>query len=193
MEEADITKTGFRILNQCFVFKRMPFGLCNSPRTFQENMEIVLETLNYVYVYLDDILIFSKTFEDHLEHLKTIFERLKSHNISINFNKSEFAKQKITFLEHVISTEGIQADISNLHKFKIRKPKNKRELQKILGLLNWFRPYIPNLSLRIHPLCQKVARNNKEFKWSTEDENLFSEIIDQIEKRPLLVHPNFNE
>ncbi|KAG0442483.1 Retrovirus-related Pol polyprotein from transposon opus [Dictyocoela muelleri] len=114
MNEKDIPKTGFRILNQCFVFKRMPFGLCNAPRTFQENMEIILETLNYVYVYLDDILIFSRTYEDHVEHLKTVFERLKRHNVSINFSKSEFAKEKITFLGHIISKEGIQADISNL-------------------------------------------------------------------------------
>ncbi|KAG0420283.1 Retrovirus-related Pol polyprotein from transposon opus, partial [Dictyocoela roeselum] len=94
MKEEDIPNTGFRILNQCFVFTRMPFGLCNAPRTFQENMEIISETLDFVHIYLDNILIFSKSYEDHFEHLKIVFERLKRHNVSINFNKSEFAKEE---------------------------------------------------------------------------------------------------
>ncbi|KAG0430222.1 Retrovirus-related Pol polyprotein from transposon, partial [Dictyocoela muelleri] len=82
MRKEDIPKTGFRMLNQSFVFLRMPFGLCNAPRTFQENMEKILEALDFIYIYLDDILIFSKSYAEHIEHLKLVFERLLDNNVS---------------------------------------------------------------------------------------------------------------
>ncbi|KAG0436051.1 Retrovirus-related Pol polyprotein from transposon opus, partial [Dictyocoela muelleri] len=193
MKKEDIPKTGFRILNQCFVFTRMPFGLCNAPRTFQENMEIILETLDFVYIYLDDILIFSKSYEDHFEHLKIVFERLKRHNVSINFNKSEFAKIEITFLGNIISPKGMRADISKIENFKINTPKNKRELQRMLGLINWFRPYIPNLSLNLGEFYKKLVKSNAKFIWTEDDEKRLQEIFKHIKENSTLFHPNFNE
>ncbi|KAG0437683.1 Retrovirus-related Pol polyprotein from transposon opus [Dictyocoela muelleri] len=113
MKKEDIPKTGFRIVYQCFVFIRTPFVLCNAHEPSRKHRNNI-DTLDFVYIYLDDILIFSKSYEYHFEHFKIVFERLKRHNVSINFFKNEIAKVEITFLGNIISPESMRADIGKI-------------------------------------------------------------------------------
>ncbi|KAG0420282.1 Transposon Tf2-8 polyprotein, partial [Dictyocoela roeselum] len=124
---------------------------------------------------------------------KIVFERLKRHNVSINFNKSEFAKEEITFLGNVISPEGMRADISKISNLKINTPKNKRELQKILGLINWYRLYILNLSLSLREFYEKLGKSNARFIWTEDDEKRLQVIFKQIKENSTLFHPDFNK
>ncbi|KAG0420675.1 Retrovirus-related Pol polyprotein from transposon 17.6 [Dictyocoela roeselum] len=105
--EDDVDKTDFKILNLTFVFKRMPFGLCNAPETFQKTMNTLFKNVENIIIYLDYILIYSQTIEDHYETLNKVFEIMKHNNISVNFEKSEFFKKEIEFLGHIITEKEI--------------------------------------------------------------------------------------
>ncbi|KAG0420231.1 Retrovirus-related Pol polyprotein from transposon opus [Dictyocoela roeselum] len=133
---SDIIKTGFRICGKTYVFRRMPFGLSNAPRTFTKVMQKILGILNFVKIYMDDILIHSSSENNHYEHLKIVLERLLKAGASINFEKSQFIKPEIRFLSHIINLDGIRADVSNLNDLKLAIPKTKKKLQKLLGYLN---------------------------------------------------------
>ena len=162
IRESDVYKTGFTICNETYEFLRMPFGLANAPRTFQRTMQELLLSLNFTKVYLDDILIHSKREEEHLQHLKQVFEILRKAGASINFEKSHFNQQSVCSLGNIIAADGIKPDISKVCNFNIIKPKNKKQLQRILGLVNWFRPYIINISEKISEINSKLE-NSKKF------------------------------
>ncbi|KAG0432915.1 Retrovirus-related Pol polyprotein from transposon [Dictyocoela muelleri] len=138
----DICKTGFKILNRIFVFNKMPFGLCNAPATFQRVMNDLFKNIPDTLIYLDDILIFNSSIEKHYNSLQNVFRILKENNVSINFEKSKFAVETLNFLGHQISAKGIQPNITKITDMTFNKPKTKKQLQKILGLLNWYRPFV---------------------------------------------------
>ncbi|KAG0440160.1 Retrovirus-related Pol polyprotein from transposon 17.6, partial [Dictyocoela muelleri] len=104
----DICKTGFKIMKRTFVFNKMPFGLCNAPATFQRIMNNMLKNVKDVLIYLDDILIYSKNYDDHYKTLKEVFEIFGKNNVSINFDKSQFLQKEIDFLGHRITSKGIE-------------------------------------------------------------------------------------
>ncbi|KAG0439378.1 Transposon Tf2-9 polyprotein [Dictyocoela muelleri] len=191
VKDEDVYKTGFRILNRTFVFKRMPFGLCNAPATFQLAMNRIFKDIENVHVYLDDILVYSKNFETHIETLKQIFERISENNISINFEKSQFGVSETEFLGHIINSEGVRPNTIALKDFKVPEKMTKKKLEKILGLINWFRPYIHNLSGYTKQLYNKLK--NKKIEWSKGDTELITKIISKINSKPLLNYPDLNE
>ncbi|KAG0435205.1 Retrovirus-related Pol polyprotein from transposon [Dictyocoela muelleri] len=112
--DEDVDKTGFKILNRTFVFKRMPFGICNAPATFQKAMNNMFRNLKNCIIYLDDILIYTKTIDEHYETLKEVFTIIRENNISVNFKKCEFANRSVEFLGHLITENGITPKISKL-------------------------------------------------------------------------------
>ena len=113
-------QTAFVVQNGLYEFKVMPFGLTNAPATFQRTMDKVLGPLNLkcALVYIDDIIVYSKSFEDHLKHLRLVFERIANANLWINFNKCEFIKRQVSFLGHLISKNGIKPDPTNVKKLR---------------------------------------------------------------------------
>lgn len=187
----DIYKTAFSIDNGHYEFLRMPFGLSNAPRTFQRSMNALFGKLSYVKVYLDDILVHSKTEEEHCEHLETVLNTFKNEGIAINFNKSNFFKKQVTYLGHVISSEEIKADTSRISKSKPQIPTTKKQLQRILGVINWFRPYVKNLSTKIAPLYDKTSK--MKFQRKETDNKILDDIWEEIQLQTLLQYPNFNQ
>ncbi|KAG0428368.1 Transposon Ty3-G Gag-Pol polyprotein, partial [Dictyocoela muelleri] len=122
---------------------RLPFGLKNAPFHFQQAMCELFNELHIVKIFLDDILIFSKSEKDHELHLITVLKRLWDANVKINFNKSEFFKSEIVYLGQIINGDFIKPDVSKLSKVKgIGVSKNKKQLMKIIESIQWFRPYI---------------------------------------------------
>ena len=142
-------KTAFVTHSGLYEFMVMPFGLRNAPATFQRLMKIVLAGLNRTQclVYLDDILIVSHSWEEHLENLHLVFDRLRSAGLRLKPKKCIFARRKALYLGHIISERGIEADPDKVEKVReYPVPENLKTLQQFLGLASYYRRFIPNFS-----------------------------------------------
>lgn len=164
MREQDIQKTAISINNQKFEFTRMPFGLLNAPFTFQRGITELLFGSDVVKIYLDDFLIFSKSLEDHVNHSQEVMKRLSQNNVKINLKKSQFAKSSVNFLGQKVSRDGITPITENLGNLvKIQRPTCKKDVQKIVGSIQWFRPYLKNLAVEISPITD-LLKEKIQFK-----------------------------
>ncbi|KAG0438521.1 Retrovirus-related Pol polyprotein from transposon [Dictyocoela muelleri] len=193
IENKDTEKTGFRILNRTFVFQRMPFGLSNAPSTFQKAMNHLFRSVENCIIYLDDILIYTKDIGTHYETLKKVFQIIKENNISVNFEKSEFVKRQINFLGHTITEKGIIPNISKLDNLSCESVKTKKHLQHLLGVINWYRPFIPNISIKLHPIYELLKTKDRKIQFSNADKKLIQQVIEEIKQKPLLNHPDINQ
>ncbi|KAG0436062.1 Transposon Tf2-9 polyprotein [Dictyocoela muelleri] len=191
IENDSIKYTAFSINNQKYEFRRMPFGLSNAPSTFQLAMEKIFGTLSYVKVYLDDILIHSETLNDHYQHLKSVFKMLHENSLSINFDKSEFFRNEVKFLGHIVSENGIKPCIDRIEPLKKITPKNKRHIQRILGIINWYRNFIKDASKKTLFLTKKLSKETN-FSWNNQDQYELNEIMREIESQALLKYPDPN-
>ena len=148
----------------------MPFGLINVGATFQQAMDIAFRGLlnKFVVVYLDDIMVYSKTREQHIPHLKAIFERCRWYGISLNPKKSIFSMEEGTLLRFVISLEEITIDPGRIEPIKaIVLPHNKRVMQSFLGKINFVRRFISDFAEIVKPL-QEMIKKYSNFKWTKE-------------------------
>lgn len=164
MSPQDIPKTAFTVEGGHYEYLRMPFGLKNAPSTFQRVMDNVLRDLvgKICLVYLDDIIIFSTSLQEHIENLEKVFLRLRSSNFKIQLDKSEFLRKEIAFLGHIITTEGIKpnpAKIEAIQKFPI--PRTNREIKSFIGLLSYYRKFIPDLAKLTKPLTECLKKGRK--------------------------------
>ena len=144
-------KTAFTTHNGLFEFRKIPFGLANAPSTFYA----VLRNLQYdiCLVYLDDIIIFSQTFDDHLKHLNDVFSRLRSANIRLKPSKCSFACSEVEYLGHVVSRDGIRPDPSKINAVKeFPIPRCTKDVRSFLGLANYYRRFIKNFAVIALPL-----------------------------------------
>ncbi|KAG0442520.1 Retrovirus-related Pol polyprotein from transposon [Dictyocoela muelleri] len=161
LSEKTIPLTGFSMCNRHYVFLRMPFGLVNAPRTFQQAMLSILGHLDFVKVFLDDILIHSTNTKTHYDHLKTVLQIIRDNGFSINLEKSKICVAEVNFLGHIVNSKGIKADTTALKKITDIKPRNKRDVQKILGLLNRYRPFIQKMADKTFFLTNKLKNDQK--------------------------------
>ncbi len=141
MEPKSREVTAFITLWGLFEWNRMPFGLCNAPATFQRLMNQVLRKYlrKFVLVYLDDIIIYSKTFEEHKEHVRLVFEALRATFLMMKPKKCKFAQKELRFLGHIISAEGIRTDPDKITKMvTLSPPTNLKELRSRLGLFSYY-------------------------------------------------------
>ena len=186
MEEADRVKTAFSTRDGHFEFNVMPFGLTNAPATFQRLMECVLAGLTYeqCLIYLDDIVVFSVTFDQHLERLRAVFQHLDNAGLKLKPNKCHFAKGEIRYRRHVVSKQGIQAEpekTSAMTSFPV--PSDIKELRQFLGLTNYYRRFIKGYSSIAEPLHKLTRKTAGGYMWNTECQNAFEHL------KQLLVRP----
>ncbi|MGL5709110.1 MAG: reverse transcriptase domain-containing protein [Aeromonas sp.] len=193
MHPDSIHLTAFVIAGRQYEFLRMPFGLANAPRTFQRIMTQIFSEFKFVRIYLDDILIFSSSLEEHIDHVKQVIERLVKGNISINFEKSLFAKTEVKYLGQLINSEGIRADINRVNIELINKiPKTKKQLMSLIGYINWFRNYIPNLSSIISNITGKL-KTSSAIEWTDRDTQTIQDIFNSIKANILLNFPDYKK
>ncbi|CAH1724058.1 unnamed protein product [Aphis gossypii] len=187
--------TAFLHRGRNYQFKVLPFGLVNSVAEFQKILDQVLgpEILEFTATYVDDIHITSTTFEEHMHHLRTIFNQFKKHNVTVNIHKSQFLQKKIIFLGHVISEEGISMDpekIKTIQEFPA--PRNQKQIRAFLGFINFYRKYIRDLSSYTEKLSQ-LTKKNQVWTWSQEHQVVFDKIKQCFLEDIIIKYPNFTE
>lgn len=160
MNEEDIEKTAFACRKGCFEFTRMPFGLVNAPATFQRLIDDILkeELWEFCVAYLDDLIIKSNSIEEHKEHLKIIFSKLKSAGVKLNLDKCVFYKKEINVLGHIISNGYCRPDPERIKCIKdFIAPTTYKQLQSFLGLVSYCRKFIHQLAEKAKPLYKQLT------------------------------------
>jgi hypothetical protein len=193
MAEADKDKTAFITDDGLFEFNVMPFGLTNAPATFQRYMDAILAGLkwNSLLVYIDDIIIFSKTFEDHLHDLEVVLDRLILHNLQLKSSKCHLFQTTLTYLGYVVSENGISPDPAKLTAITaMKRPANITELKSFLGMCSYYRIFIKNFSIKCRPLHELTG--NRIFEWGAEQQKAFEELKTEFSSPKILAHPNFD-
>lgn len=175
VDPRDRNKTAFICHRGSFRFPRMPFGLCNAPATFQRLMDLVIAGLNYetCLVYLDDIIVFSKDTQSHLERLEKLLLRLREANLKLKPSKCHLLQQKVSFLGFVVSKAGVETDPDKIAAIRDwPKPLNLRQSRAFVGLCQYYRRFVPGFSdvaSPLHSLTKKGAR----FLWTDECQKAF--------------------
>lgn len=166
LTKSDRHLTAFQTRKGLFQYRVMPQGLRNSPATFQRLMNKVRKGMDtFTFTYQDDTLIFSKTFEDHILHLRQVLERLQHANLTVKPDKCQFGRDKLKFLCHIISSKGIEKNPEKVLAMRsLQPPKTRRQLRKFLGAMGWFQHFIPNMAITASPLYQLLHLNRK-FQW----------------------------
>lgn len=208
IEEEHKERTAFTLGPLGFYeYNKMPFGLANSPATYQRLMETILMDLNLkiCFVYLDDVIIFSDTFQEHLQRIDKVFNRLKQAGLKLAPKKCSFFMHRVKYVGHIVSKEGIEPDPDKIEKVKSwPTPKSPEDVRKYLGFVGYYRRFIPNFSKIARPLNsllpapqKKRGRQPKEskqkpFTWNEEQDKAFNTLRQCLMEPPVLGYPNFN-
>ncbi|GJR97409.1 putative reverse transcriptase domain-containing protein [Tanacetum coccineum] len=171
----DIPKTAFRTRYGHFEFTVMPFGLINAPSVFMDLMNRVCKPYldKFIILFIDDILIYSKSMEEHEVHLKLVLELLKKEKLFVKFSKCEFWLQEVHFLGHVVNSNGIHMYPSKIEAVKNWKvPKSPSGIRSFLRLAGYYRRFIINFSKIAKPLTLLTQKNQK-YEWAKEQEEAF--------------------
>jgi hypothetical protein len=188
IKEGDEYKTAFGTHRGHYQYKVVPFGLTNAPATLQAYMNNVLrEQLDkYVVVYMDDILIYSRTLEEHVEHVRTILKVLKKHNLRLKPSKSEFHKQRVEFVGLIVSYNGLEVNPEKVARIREwPEPSTVKGVQSFLGIANYYRQFIPGYSGKAVPLTG-LTHKEREFLWSDEAQKAFDELKHLLTTTPIL-------
>lgn len=173
----------------------MPFGLTNAPSTFMRLMNHILRPFlgKFVVVYFDDILIYSKTLNDHVGHVKLVLDVLRHERLFANLEKCTFCMDKLVFLGFVISSTGIHVDEEKVKAIKEWPiPKAVSEVRSFLGLAGFYRRFVRNFSTIALPLTALIKKD-VSFHWTDKQELAFNELKDKLCNAPILVLPNFEK
>ena len=173
-------------------FKRCPFGLAQKPAYFQRLVNEVLSGLTFAFGYLDDILVFSPDMANHLKHLRSLFERLRSADLKLNEIKCNFLKKYIQYLGHIISGEGIAPVPEKLESIqKMLPPQNLKEVKQFLGLIGYYRKFLPQFSDLARPL-NALTWKNTAFEWTQICQESFDLLKTSLMMEPILTYPDPN-
>ena len=199
MQEKDIQKTAFNTRYGKYEFLVMPFGLTNAPATFQRLMNQILRPYidKFVLVYLDDILVYSNSAEEHVEHLRLVFEALRKQKLYANPKKCVFNQPTVEFCGHMVGQGVIKVLDSKVKAIKEwPQPQNVQEVRQFYGLVNYYRRFIRNFSIIAAPLSNlfKSENNDKRKRrpivWGTNHQLAFQRLKEAITTAPVLVQPN---
>ena len=199
MDKESKEKTAFITHKGLYEFNVMPYGLTNAPATFQRLMDIVLAGLKWqsCLVYIDDIVIYSPTFEQHLTDLKNVFQALREANLTLKASKCYFCRKEMKYLGHIITQNGIRPD-PTLTKavLDFPQPKTIKDVQSFLGLSGYYRRFIKNYAKIAEPLIKQLRQlkeKNYYLNWTPECSVAFETLKKKLTNAPIMSTPNFNE
>ncbi|KAL2019738.1 hypothetical protein VTK56DRAFT_9182 [Thermocarpiscus australiensis] len=192
IKEGDEWKTAFRTPYGHYEYLVMPFGLTNAPATFQAVVDHAIRPFldKFAVCYLDDILIFSRTLEEHKQHVKQVLDALYEQKLSVNKDKSEFHVIKTVFLGFEISPGQIRMELPKIEAIRNwPRPTNTTEVRGFIGFANFYRMFIKNFGDMARPL-HKLMKKDTEFRWVEEHKQAFQRIREAIVADPVLMLPN---
>ena len=192
VQESDVPKTAFRTRYGPYEFLVMPFGLTNAPETFMDLMNRVFHPYldRFVIVFIDDILVYSSSPEEHAEHLRTVLQILRERQLYAKFSKCQFWLDRVAFLGHVISAEGVSVDPQKIEAIvNWKPPTNVFEVRSFLGLAGYYRKFVEGFSKIAIPLTNLLKKDQK-FEWSDTCQQSFEELKGRLTSAPVLALPN---
>ena len=190
--EKDITKTAITTPFGTFEFLRMPFGLKNAEQTFQRMMDEILSDLDFIFVYMDDVLVANRSMDEHEDHFRQLFRRLAEHELVVSPGKCQFGELTIEFLGHTVSKDGVKplpAKVSAI--FDYPTPDTQDSLRRFLGMINFYNRFIPHAAEIMKPLYEATTANSqkKRLEWSEKMTNAFESAKKAFAQTTLLRHP----
>ena len=195
LSEEDKEKTAFSITRGKYEFNVTPYGLSNAGASYQRMIDMCLAALpaNRVLAYMDDVVVFSPNFEEHVKYLDTVFGCLREANISLKASKCMIAMCKVDFLGYELSGEGIRPQNQLTEAIKeLYRPESKKELKSFLGLAGFYGHFIRDFAEISHPLCI-LTRDNVLFNWDTSCDEAFRKLKTRLLTKPLLAYPRVGE
>ena len=191
----DVQKTAFRSQYRHYEYVVMPFGVTNAPAVFMDYMNRIFKPFldKFVVVSIDDILIYSKTQEEHVEHLRVVLGILREKQLYAKLSKCEFWMDEVQFLGHVISAQGIAVDPAKVEAMvKWESPKSGTKIRSFVGLAGYYRRFIEGFSKIVVPLTQ-LTRKDQPFTWTDKCEESFQELKRRLTSAPILVIPDIGK
>ena len=210
MDDDDMHKTAFTCPYGLYEFRRMPFGLCNAPATFQRLMQTSMHDFIFkiLLCYLDDLLVFASSFGQHIENLEKVFMRLKTIGVKLNPSKCKLLHSSVGFLGHIISAEGISTNPDTVRAVQdFETPKTLKQVRSFLGLASYYRRFVEGFSkiaLPLHNLCTEVHKKYEKDRhkgekchlgelWTTECVAAFNELKIKLTTAPVLKYADYNK
>ncbi|KAL6487683.1 hypothetical protein MHYP_G00043090 [Metynnis hypsauchen] len=195
LEPDSIQKTAFTTCCGLFEFTVLPFGLKNAAATFQRLMESVLMKVKgrCCFVYIDDIIVYSTSIEQHLQHLEDVFCCLHDAGLTLNLKKCNLLKRELTFLGHVVSANGVRTEQGKVEAVKnFPVPRSMKEVQRFLGMAGWYHRFIPWFADRA--LClNALKKKGATWIWTDECQRAFQDIKQALISSPILMPPDFSK
>lgn len=186
--------TSFCVPWDLLQFKRLPMGIAVGAQTLTRLIDLVFHDVKFKYVfsYLDDLCVFSKTFDEHLAHLNEVLVRLKRAGLTCNPSKVKFAQPEVSFLGHLVSSKGVCIDPDRTQAIRdFPPPKDVKGIARFLGMINFYRKFIPNVAELAAPLNQ-LRKSGVKFKWGEDQQRSFEILKEKIIQPPVLRMPDFS-
>lgn len=194
VKEQDRHKTAFITPFGKYEYNRIPMGLLNPPKYFHNVISRILQDIENTAVFVDDIIIFTRTLEEHEITMEKVLKRLEKKNIIINIKKNIICETKISYLGFIISEGGYAPDQERMEDFRCwEKPKTRKQLQKIIGKVNWYRPFIKDLSTKLKPFYEKLKGQARIIKVSDDEMSIIYGIYNELKTKFQLYFPDLNE
>ncbi|KAG8489258.1 hypothetical protein CXB51_017270 [Gossypium anomalum] len=191
VRDSDIPKTTFRMRYGHYEFLVMPFGLTNDPAVFMDLMNRIFKPYldQFVVVFIDDILVYSRDEAEHAEHLRLVLQILRDKQLYAKFSKCEFWFREVSFLGHVVSASGIRVDPSKIIAIlNWKPPRNITEVRSFLGLAGYYRRFVKGFSTIVTPMT-KLLQKDVKFEWSEKCQKSFNQLKTYLTEAPVLVQP----
>ena len=191
IKDADVHKTAFRTRYGHYEFLIMPFGLTNAPAAFMDLMNRVFRPYvdQFVVVFIDDILVYSKDRESHDTHFRVVLEILRKEQLYAKLSKCEFWLTEVSFLGHIVSKEGIQVDPKKIEVVvEWKPPRNVTEVRSFLGLVGYYRRFVKGFSMIVAPMTRLLEKNVK-YEWSEKCQGSFEKLKAFLTEAPVLTQP----
>ena len=194
LEESSKSKTAFITQDGLFEFNVMPFGLHNAPATFQRAIQEIMRGLNwkFVFCYLDDVIIFSRSFEEHVDHLRQVFDRLRQAGLKLQPKKCTFGQTEVKYLGHIVSKDGVATDPDKIKLVKDYPiPTKVSEIKSFMGFVGYYRRYIKDFCKIADPLTN-LTRKKVPFVWDEKCNRAFETLKEKLMEPPILAYPRFD-
>ena len=195
VKDVDVPKTAFRTRYGHYEFLVMPFGLTNAPTGFMDLMNKVFRPYldQFVVIFIDDILVYSRDESEHEQHLKIVLQTLKEKKLYAKLSKCDFWLKEISFLGHFVSAEGIRVDPAKIEAVvNWKSPRSVTEVRSFLGLAGYYRRFVKGFSVIASPLT-KLLRKGVMFEWSDICQNSFEQLKEMLVEAPVLTQPTLGK